>query len=94
MQTTYIIKDNKIYEVTSEDKAVRINIVDGVAKKTKETTDFDPAKDFAYAFFEIRAKYSYLFEQPQEVEEEQEEIEQPKVKENKKTLEKNNSDEE
>lgn len=88
MQPMYIIKNNEIYEVTSEDKAVKINIVNGIAKKSKETIDYEPAKDFLYAFFEIRAKFSYLFEQPEEVEEKKEEIEQPKVKENKKTLEK------
>lgn len=66
MQTTYIIKDNNIYEVIGENEAVKIDIVKGVPKKGKETVEYNPATDFPYAFFEIRAKYSYLFEQQEE----------------------------
>lgn len=63
MEAKYIIKDNKIYEVISEDKAVKVNIEDGVAKiNKKETVDYDKDNDFAYAFFEIRAKFAPLFE--------------------------------
>ena len=69
MNTTYIIKDNKIYEVIDSEKAVGIEIVDGVAKKTKETIKYDPTNDFPYAFFEIRAKFAPLFEVEEEIEE-------------------------
>ena len=79
MNAIYIIKNNKIYEVCGEDKAIRIEIINGVPKKGKETVDYDAKSDFLYAFFEIRAKFSHLFENNEDFEEEEieKEIEKP-----------------
>ena len=67
METKYIIKDNNIYEVISENKAAKVNVENGVAKiNKKETVDFDKDNDFAYAFFEIRAKFAPLFQVEEE----------------------------
>ena len=87
-KTIYIIKDDKIYEVIGENEAVKIEIVNGVPKKGKETVEYKPAEDFPYAFFEIRAKFSYLFEQPDESFEEEskvEKIEEKPIKSKSKT---------
>ena len=69
MNTNYIVKNNKIYEVVGDKEAIIVNIVNGIPKKGKETVEYDAANDFAYAFFEVRAKFSYLFEDSNEIEE-------------------------
>lgn len=94
MQTIYIIKNDKIYEVTGENEAVKIDIVDGVPKRAKETVEYNPAEDFPYAFFEIRAKYSNLFEVPEEEieESEPEEIKEEKPNKSKSKSETKNED--
>ena len=94
MQTIYIVKDNKIYEVTGENKAVKLDIVNGIPKKGKDTIEYDPAKDFPYAFFEIKAKFSYLFEQPEEIVEETkiEEKKEEKLSKPKSKIEEKNND--
>ena len=67
----YIIKNDEIYEVISENKAAKVKIKNGVASVSeKDTTDYDASKDFLYAFFEIRAKFAYLFD-VEEVQEEE-----------------------
>lgn len=63
MKPAYIIKENKIYEVISEDKAAKVNVKNGVASiDEKNTVDYDKKVDFLYAFFEIKAKFAELFE--------------------------------
>jgi hypothetical protein len=69
----YIIKNNKIYEISGENKATQIEIINGVAKKTKETIEYNSKEDFAYTFFEIRAKFSSLFKVEKETFEDNEE---------------------
>jgi len=93
MNTNYIVKNNKIYEVVGEKEAVIINIVDGIPKKGKETIEYDSANDFAYAFFEIKAKYSYLFENSEKIEEKVEEPKEVKSNQSKKKSEKSSEEE-
>lgn len=91
-KTIYIIKDDKIYEVTSENEAVKVDIVKGIPKKGKETIEYNPAEDFPYAFFEIRAKYSYLFEQPEEIIEKVEQVKEEKPNKSKSKTETKNEE--
>lgn len=72
MKAIYIIKDNKIYEVINEKEAVEIEINDGVASKTKNKVKYDSKNDFLYTFFEIKAKFSPLFETNEEIFEDEE----------------------
>lgn len=83
MKPIYIIKDNKIYQLINDKEAVEIIIEDGVATKGKEKVKYEKS-DFLYTFFEIKAKFSDLFEANEEVfeNEEFEEI----IKEKDKTI--------
>lgn len=62
MKPNYIIKDNEIYKISGDKEAVKIEINNGVIETTKETVKYDKTKDFAYSLFEIKAKFSKLFE--------------------------------
>lgn len=62
MKPNYIIKDNEIYKISGDKEAVKIEINNGVIETTKETVKYDKTKDFAYSLFEIKAKFSQLFE--------------------------------
>lgn len=61
MNPIYIIKDGKIYEKTNGGKAVLVKVKDGVIEPTKEEIEID-ANEFAYTFYEIKAKFNDLFE--------------------------------
>lgn len=62
MKPNYIVKDNEIYKISGDKEAVKIEINNGVIETTKETVKYDKTKDFAYSLFEIKAKFSKLFE--------------------------------
>lgn len=73
MKPAYIIKENEIYEVISEDKAAKVNVKNGVASiDDKTTVDYDKNVDFLYAFFEIKAKFADLFKVNEETEDDNE----------------------
>lgn len=65
MKPIYIIKDGKIYQLINDKEAVEIIIEDGVATKGKEKVKYEKS-DFLYTFFEIKAKFSDLFETNEE----------------------------
>lgn len=76
MKPRFIIKDNSIYIITDETNASKIEIQDGVATKTEETTTYDSKKDFLYTFNEIKCKFSSMFfKEEKSVEELESEIE-------------------
>ena len=93
MNTNYIVKNNKLYQIIGEKEALIINIVNGIPKKGKETIEYDSVNDFAYAFFEVKAKFSYLFEDSNEIEEKIEEPKEVKSNQSKKKSEKSSEEE-
>lgn len=61
MNPIYIIKDGKIYQKLDGGKAVLVKVKDGVVEPTKEEIEID-ANEFAYTFYEIKAKFNDLFD--------------------------------
>jgi archaellum component FlaC len=70
MNPRYIIKDGKIYEVIEAGKARLVKVVDGVISPTKEEIEFEPKGEFVYTIFEIKSKFSDLFETADEFDDE------------------------
>lgn len=73
MIPTFIIKNNKIYKVINLTQAEEIKIENGVIKTTQKIIDYKKGEDFLYALFEIKAKFSDLF-QPKEEKNDPEEL--------------------